>query len=367
MTLDAAALLAGPRGRRLCLQFALAAGVDDTADELRSAAFYAAYDLDPGRGRSRVLFGPETGSHTPGPHPAEVAALLDAATIAPPSETQLWFALREAVDAARYWQEPDGEDALAGSPPMRESLARVARLLADSPHADWWTSPLDDTQWAVFFVDNQDLGPAAAPAAVSEVDTLERWQGAQRHEETLAGLRRPMTVTAAISGSWWSKPPWVLTQSARALNDRGPVGLQLVEDRFSWTAAAVERLVVPGGARIYEIDGPAAWAQLCTRYPMDVTSSRRHDWFRATGRTGRWMLPNWARVSADVDAVHLTVAGYLTTAGLAVPVGDDAASVLAGWNPDQTYWLGEVTRDVSTRQQWTEHDDSSGWARSPEP
>ena len=364
MTVDAETLLAGPRGRRLCLQFALAVGVGDAADQLRNAAFYAAYDLDPGRGRSRVLVGSEASSHLPRPHPAEVAALLDAVTIAPPNESQLWFALREAVEAARYWQKPDGEDELAGSPPVRASLARVARLLAGSRHADWWTSPIDDVQWCVFFVDNQDLGPAVPAAPVSAADILEHWQGAQRHEETLAGLRRPTKVTTAISGSWWSKPPWGLMQSTRAVNARGPVGLQMVEDRFSWTEAAVERVVVPCGARIYEIDGPVAWARLCTRYPMDVTASRRHDWFRVTGRSGRWMLSNWVGVSVDFDAVHLTVAGYLTTAGLAVPVGDAGASVLAGWNPDQTFWLGDATGDARTRRDWTENDQSTGWVPS---
>lgn len=43
-------------------------------------------------------------------------------------------------------------------------------------------------------------------------------------------------------------------------------------------------------------------------------------------------------VAADYDAVHLTVAGYVSTAGRALPV-DGACTMLAGWDPDQTFWL----------------------------
>lgn len=36
------------------------------------------------------------------------------------------------------------------------------------------------------------------------------------------------------------------------------------------------------------------------------------------------------------------MAGYLTTAGLAVDVTDTHSSVLAGWAPDITVWLTDV-------------------------
>ncbi|GAA3360002.1 hypothetical protein [Saccharopolyspora gregorii] len=41
------------------------------------------------------------------------------------------------------------------------------------------------------------------------------------------------------------------------------------------------------------------------------------------------------------------VAGYLTTAGLAVPVDEGRASVLAGWDPDATCWLTTPPRIAS--------------------
>lgn len=66
--------------------------------------------------------------------------------------------------------------------------------------------------------------------------------------------------------------------------------------------------------RVYEITGPDAWADLVGRYPMDVSRARRHDWWRTTRRAGRWLIPDYLAVTADFDAVHLSVAGYLTTA-----------------------------------------------------
>ena len=52
--LDPVDLLSGPRGRRLCLELAQRAD-----DDVARRVFYAAHDLDPGAGTSRVvMFGP---------------------------------------------------------------------------------------------------------------------------------------------------------------------------------------------------------------------------------------------------------------------------------------------------------------------
>jgi hypothetical protein len=36
------------------------------------------------------------------------------------------------------------------------------------------------------------------------------------------------------------------------------------------------------------------------------------------------------------------VTGYLAAAGTAIDVDDDTASVIAGWAPDETYWLTDA-------------------------
>jgi hypothetical protein len=88
---------------------------------------------------------------------------------------------------------------------------------------------------------------------------------------------------------------------------------------------------------------PEAWVRLVDRYPLDVTNARRHDWCRTTGRVGTWRIPDWHAIADDWDAVHVSVTGYLTTATRAPPLADgDSATVLAGWNPDQTWWLTDV-------------------------
>ena len=67
------------------------------------------------------------------------------------------------------------------------------------------------------------------------------------------------------------------------------------------------------------------------------------------------------RKGGDWDGVHLSVAGYLATAGRALPVGK-ARTLLAGWNPDETYWLTDVLTPAGQAQAW--HNDSDarlGW------
>jgi hypothetical protein len=59
--------------------------------------------------------------------------------------------------------------------------------------------------------------------------------------------------------------------------------------------------------------------------------------------------------------VHLSVAGYLATAGRRLPVGD-AGTVLAGWDPDQTYWLTDILTLGGPASTWVRSDvEPLGW------
>ena len=362
MTVDPALLLAGPRGRRLCLEFVRGLhGDTHGADQLGEAIFFAAFDLDPGRGTSRVIARTDEDQYTPPHHsPEEIARLLAVVPLPDPDELAVLSTLVATVDSARYWQEPDGEDVLAAAPELREPLARISILLANSPHSAWWATPLaQDTQWAVDF----EGVPAAQGITRTASETLERWHAAQVDEEVAAKRERPADPRAARSGTWWSKPPTDLTRTTRSLNARGPAGLWLVEDNRGWDHATVRQIHVPAGARVFEIDSPDALAHLCQRFPLDITASRRHDWYRTTARNGRWVIPDWARVARNFDAVHLTVAGYLSSAGLAVPVENDQMTVLAGWDPDQTFWLKDVVQDEPAVHAWG-YDQDEGWTVS---
>lgn len=97
------------------------------------------------------------------------------------------------------------------------------------------------------------------------------------------------------------------------------------------------------------------------RFPLEVTASRRHDRYRTTGVAGRWTIPDWSLAAAEYDAVHLTVAGYLTTAGRALDVTRDAATVLAGWDPDVTNWLTDVGAAPGPSTTWCRHDPGAAW------
>ena len=64
-------------------------------------------------------------------------------------------------------------------------------------------------------------------------------------------------------------------------------------------------------------------------------------------------------VAEEADAVHLTVRGYLATAGRALEVDDGWATVLANWGPDATYWFGSTASRPAQQQEWRRTDD--GW------
>lgn len=359
--LDAGTMLAGPRGRRLCLALALGDGSDGeppVVQELRSAVLYAAYDLDPERGKSVVLFGRGTAAR-PRPTPADVARLLDAVPVREPDERRLLAALAESVDNARYWQEPDGEDVLAVTPDVRAALERVAEVVVATPAASWWTAPLDpERQVSALFPGGEPREPGLTAA-----ERLARWSAGVAVDEEQARRDRTSDPRREASRAWWSSPPRDLPLTTRDQGDVGPLGLWAVEDGRGWETGETLRRVVPSGARVLEIDGPEAWTDLCRRYPLDASARHRGDWFRTTGRDGPWVVPDWSRVGRDVDGVHVTVAGYLMTAGRAIDVGVGAASVLAGWDPDATYWFRDLGVDASTRRSWRSADDgAAGWS-----
>lgn len=358
------ALLAGPRGRRLCLELAdmaATAGSDDpNQSDFGMARFYASYNLDPGRGQSVVMVGPESDAELPAPSPEEVADLLDVVPLPELTEAGLLEALCSTVNSARYWQEPDGDDVLAATPEMCGALQRFAQLLADSPHTRWWTSPADPAgQWTANFVDDP---PRPAPEPKGAAETLAQWRLGVIAEELSSATDRPSDPTANFSGTWWSRPPSGLASSTRSLGSHGPVGLWLVEDGFGEAEASIGQLRPPAGARILEIDSPEAWAQLCRGHSMEVTASKRHDWYRATGRIGSWVMPDWSRLQEKYDGVHLTMGGYLATAGVAIPVDDNHSTVLAGWDPDATYWFRDVASDPETVQSWLQDQEGPAWA-----
>jgi hypothetical protein len=314
--LTADALLAGPRGRSLCVNLLGITGPPGT--------------------------------------PFDASALL--------------AGLQAAVDSARYWQEPDAEDQEFAGEAAREALRPVAEAVvaaAGAPEVRWWTAPVDrGRQRYVQFLGEHPL-PEPTPAGAAE--SAAAWRANTLKDERSAH-DRPEDPAASYSGRWWSSPALSgLPVTTRALPALGAVGLALTEDGLGWQSARCWPAGADDGARVYEIRGPDQWAELVDRYPLDVSTSRRHDWWRVTGWAGRWLIPDYAAVAADWDAVHVTVTGYLTTAGVAIPAGDGARTMLAGWGPDATWWLTDVLSFTSPPEDWRKDDQAPlGWTQAPQ-
>lgn len=348
--IDPETLLSGPRGRRLLLEFALASERTEDTDynrhRLMPAVSYAAYELDPGRGRSRVMGTIGHGDLTiPSVSPPDVADALLAVTPVDVTEELLRDSLAMSVITARYWQEPEGEDVLTATKVVRDALRPFAEHVTHSPLTNWWTSGVDlDDQWTVNWGENTTVRPVGDPALA-----LETWREEALAVESRAAHERPSDPTANISGEWWSIPsPMTLLNSSRSLFDDSPAGLWWTEDAGRQNAST-RQVYIPASARVLEITDAGVWVDLSRQYPLEVTASKRHDWYRTTGRSGRWVMPDWSQVAREFDGVHLTVSAWLAAAGTILPIADDTASVIAGWSPDETWWfiapssLGEIS------------------------
>ncbi|QHC58865.1 hypothetical protein [Rathayibacter sp. VKM Ac-2760] len=349
MSAAADVLLSGPRGRRLCWECAT-----EAEGELRSAAFLLAHAWE-GRGESVLLYASADGADPrdrPDPTPESVAALITALPPTPAEDDAVRAALRRSVDTAYSWQEPDAADVLAALPELREALLPVAERVFASPAAATWSRPATPTQWAV------DWRPdTARPLPTGTAALLAEWSTARRADEEQSARERPSDPRASYSGSWWSLP-LRLPRTQSRIEDL----LELVEDSAGLEAATV--IPVTSAGRTREIGSADDWADLCRAYPAEVTASRRHDWYRVTGGEGRWLIPDWQRVAADWDAVHLTTLGYLSSATRLIPVDDGYDSVLAGWAPDSTLWLTDAAKEADgPRQQWR-RTDRDRWERT---
>lgn len=95
-------------------------------------------------------------------------------------------------------------------------------------------------------------------------------------------------------------------------------------------------------ARVYEVDGPQAWHNLCVRYPAAGRKDKQTPDF--SGDEDR-LVPDWLAVAMDWDAVHLTFGGLLTAEQVRV---ESAAgwTYFWSWNIEQTLWLRWVFTEV---------------------
>lgn len=222
-------------------------------------------------------------------------------------------ALISAVEYPYPWQ--GGMDAEVLSAENRASLIEVP-----------FTGPFDRyAQIAISW-----LGDFPEPLPTSPPDTdIQQWCALAAGTESLS--------------EWWSIPlmPQVLitTRPFRSVS----AGLLVQEDDLGRSEAELYRIEPSDTDRVYEVDSAQAWCALVVEHPLDVTKSRQETW----GDESRWLLPDWRTVAETFDVVHLTPTAYLEVAGQPLEV-NGGSTMLAGWGPDESIWLREVSIDRST-------------------
>ncbi|MGG7099816.1 hypothetical protein [Rhodococcus sp. 24CO] len=272
----------------------------------------------------------------------DVLANVDVGAIAALSEIEILDRFAYAVDFARYWQPPDEEDIVLVVPQVVELLRPIAHAILASPHTQWWAEPVDNfNQRMVQKFDRSD-DPEVTPLHIRQFqDGLEQWRTHTLDYEATFVECLKADPDRQIGGEWWSIPAANgAYDTTRARDVLGAIELMLVEDSPGWGFAHVWQVSVHRTPRVYEITSPTAWAHLVDTYPLAVPASRRSVWYETTGEYHDWFIPDWSKVVNDYDAVHLSMIGYLTTPGITIPLSDHSgATVLAGWNPDTTFWL----------------------------
>ncbi|RMI06915.1 hypothetical protein [Cellulomonas triticagri] len=286
------------------------------------------------------------------PLPEALASVDPAAAVDP---DVLLPALSDTVASAMGWQPPHGEDVALARPEVVAALLPVARALLAHPASAWWGTDLDPDQSRTVWDDRTE-----APAVGSTAARLAAWRrDVLEDERSRADYRRRHGV--GLGGTWWVTPALAgLLSTSRRLPGAGSAALWMTEDDVGWDHGDVVPCAVDPGARVLEVHGPEDWAALVAAHPLDVTESRAPDWYGAVdARPGRWLLPDWSSVAREHDGVHVSLLGWLTTSGVAVPVPgrDPASTTLAGWDPDTTWWLADVPRREAAPTRWTRTDE----------
>lgn len=346
----------GPRGRRVLLELAAMA-----SQEIENAVFERTFAINREQGSSVWAFGWVDGEARSGPEfeadlaanaptPAHIGELLDALprTEHGPDESMFWEALRRSVDAAMYWQEPDGQDALASMRELRGPLRRFAAWAA--PFAPpQWDAPMSTEQFAIVWFD-QPIDPGLSQ---------EGWKQQTLESEERAKAELDSDPNANYTGTWWSTPAGVVSSGTHR---NVPTGLMLAEDFSGGPAKSAP--VDASSARILTIDNTSAWNTLCWDQPLEVTASRRHDWYRVTGTDGRWVIPDWSQLAKKYDAVHMSYGAYLAGATQLLTVDTGIYTMIAGWGPGETRWLNPP--DIGEETTWEWDPDEMTWEESAE-
>lgn len=129
-------------------------------------------------------------------------------------------------------------------------------------------------------------------------------------------------------------------------------------------AGALSRWLMPvrDDARIWTIDAPEDWSRLVEAYPK--LARRAHAGWELPGpnqhrsdtkalrqlphqhalrdEVTSHVVPDWGALAADIDGVHLSWAGFLTSEGYVSDLGRGGVTMLRYWGSERTLWLNDV-------------------------
>ena len=246
--------------------------------------------------------------------PAGCAFLLhaEAAGLAPDvaARPEVAIHLAAAALATTNWWSGDHDEIVARALAEGPRLGGLAREVLARPEAIWWFAPVDrsaqlSVPWIAPKGDRPD--PAHLTIPTGEPHPWERY--AQKPEGGLF-------TSTAVGGA----------SSALAAFSHG------VGDHDPEPPLVRYRLRAAPDARIFEVDGPAAWRRLCLRYPTVDDD----------GRT----VPNWAAVAREWDGVHMTLGGLLTSDQVRIE-GPEGWTQHRFWEAELTVWLRWVFTDIA--------------------
>jgi hypothetical protein len=272
------------------------------------------------------------------------------------SELGIASALESYIsDRARLFDgdEPRGwGSVVVQDPVVTANLLRVGEALSAVPSAAWLGSDVDRPRQA--FVDWSNSGNPPDLSTGGAREKIEE-EVFQRRRPVLGRIGRLGQKRAG--GAWWSAPAGVgLPHTTRKLDSVVPAGLHCRDDSLGESRACVWNVDVAAGARVAEIHDLPDWRQLVEADPRPVSDSRHEEWSRHFGWSGSWFLPDWGALAQRWDGVHLSVQGYLRCHERIAAVRD-GRTVLAGWDPDATYWLRDATALTGSAAEF--------WVRDP--
>ena len=98
------------------------------------------------------------------------------------------------------------------------------------------------------------------------------------------------------------------------------------------------RLNIDPRVRVFEIEGPEGWHDLCLRYPVRWNVQDRWD--------QHILVPDWRAVAEEWDGVHLSFGGWLTTEQVRYRT-EHGESMMEFWNGEKTFWLRPIDAEFA--------------------